>query len=112
MTCHPDLQRLAREAIKLIDFSVICGHRGQADQDLAYENGTSREHWPHSRHNSMPSRAMDLCPVPLNWKDRASFEAVAVVIKATAVKLGIAIVWGGDFKHFPDLPHFELATAW
>jgi peptidoglycan L-alanyl-D-glutamate endopeptidase CwlK len=29
-------------------------------------------------------------------------------MKAAAAEEGVALVWGGDWKRFPDGPHFEL----
>jgi peptidoglycan L-alanyl-D-glutamate endopeptidase CwlK len=29
-------------------------------------------------------------------------------MKTAAAELGVAIVWGGDWKSFKDGPHFEL----
>ena len=38
--CHPDLQKVAHEAIKHLDFTVICGHRGREAQNKAYKKGS------------------------------------------------------------------------
>ena len=38
-TCHYNLKRLAWAVIKNgIDCTVVCGHRGEAEQDLAYNS--------------------------------------------------------------------------
>ena len=107
--CHPDLQKVAHECIKHYDFSVICGHRGKADQDKAVREGKSKAKWPTSKHNAQPSRAFDAVPVPLDWKNIASFNAMAGHMKTAARTVGVKIRWGGDFKGFFDGPHFELA---
>jgi len=107
-TCHKDLQRVAHEAIKHFDFTVICGHRGKTAQDKAFAEGKSKVKWPNSKHNKNPSLAFDATPVPLDWKDTASFHAMAKTMKEAAHKLKITIRWGGDFKNFFDGPHFEL----
>lgn len=41
-TCHPDLQRVMNEAIKITDFTVLEGHRGKAAQDAAFAAGNSK----------------------------------------------------------------------
>ena len=41
-TCHPELQILFKEVIKEYDCSVICGFRGEADQDKAFDDGKSK----------------------------------------------------------------------
>ena len=43
---HPDLQEILNEAIKYIDFSIICGHRNKADQDAAWHSGRSKKKFP------------------------------------------------------------------
>jgi len=55
--------------------------------------------------------AVDLYPfvngkVQLN--DKANLRKIANHIKETAKRLGYNIEWGGDWKSFVDLPHFEL----
>jgi len=44
-----------------------------------------------------------------NWNDKKGHEDFARAVKATAEHYNIKIIWGGDFKSFPDGPHFELA---
>lgn len=108
ITCHPDLQRLFREVIKHVDCEIVCGFRSREDQMVAYTTGHSKLPWPHSRHNSQPSMAVDVVPLPLHWNDTPTFQAFAVIVKEQASQLGIAIRWGGDYPHFKDWDHFEL----
>jgi biotin-(acetyl-CoA carboxylase) ligase len=108
-SCHPDLQRVAHEAIHHFDFTVICGHRGKAAQDQAVATGKSKAKWPTSKHNSKPSLAFDATPHPLDWDDLDAFHAMAAAMKAAATKADVRIKWGGDFTGFFDGPHFELA---
>ncbi len=115
-TCHFDLQRILEEAIKITDFTVLCGHRDKVAQMEACKTGRSKLEWPKSRHNSVPSQAVDIAPSPLNWSDRERFVYLAGVVKAVAHSLGIKLRWGGDWNEngvfsdeaFSDLPHFEL----
>lgn len=111
LTCHPSLQRLFNEVIKEADCAIICGHRNRADQDRAVREGKSRLQWPKSKHNQTPSLAVDAVPIPLDWHDIPSFVALSLVVKETAARLGIAIVYGGDWQLFKDYPHYELATS-
>lgn len=108
-TCHPDLQKVVRAVAMQQSIMVICGHRGAAEQEEAYAAGTSKEHWPHSRHNSYPSEAVDLAPLPLDWTDVVSFDQLAQLVKKEADALGVALEWGGDFPHLVDRPHFQLS---
>lgn len=104
--CEPELQRLVREVYATcpFDLTVLCGHRGEADQEAAFARGTSKVHYPNSKHNSYPSRAVDLAPFPVKWSDTAKFEELRAHVKACADRLGIKI------RHISwDLPHTELA---
>lgn len=107
LECHPDLQAIARELIKEIDVVVLCGHRGETEQNTAYHDGRSKLKFPHSKHNSTPSRAIDLAPYPIDWGDIARFEDMCDRIERIAEKLGIDIRQGRDFS-FKDYVHTEL----
>ena len=115
-TCHPDLVKVVMQAIKMIDFKVICGERNKQEQDIAFENGLSKQKWPNSKHNVLPfSTAIDLAPYPINWNDRNRFIFLAGCIMAIAHTMGIKMRWGGDWNSdgmfndsFVDMPHFEL----
>lgn len=125
-TCHPDLQLICNAAIaEGPDFSVICGHRTQAEQDRAVADGLSKAPWPTSRHNSTPSMAVDVAPWPIDWEDIARFRLLQGYLLATADALYAAgrishrLRSGGDWdrdyvlddQRFIDLPHFELIPA-
>lgn len=107
-TCHPDLQAIAHEAIKIYDFSVICGYRGEEEQNEAYNKGRSKLKYPQSKHNKKPALAFDIVPYPVNWQELPRFYEMAGVIKAIAHTKGIEIEWGGDWRTFKDYPHFQL----
>jgi len=106
-TCHEDLQIILKEAIKVYDFSVLCGHRGEKEQNEAFANGKSKLKYPKSNHNQLPSNAVDIAPYPIDWKDINRFYELAGIIKGIAHILDIGIIWGGDWKFFKDYPHFE-----
>lgn len=106
--CHEDLQRVMNEVIKEFDITVLCGHRGEDEQNEAYNNGTSKAKWGESKHNHYPSLAVDVVPYPLDWNDIESFEKMGEVVMRKADELGIQIKWGRDFKGLKDYPHFEL----
>jgi hypothetical protein len=98
------------EALKQLDMAVICGHRGEAEQEKAYKEGKSKVQWPRSMHNHLPSLAVDLVPYPLKWNDEKSFQTMGAVVKEAAARLKIPIQWGGDWTTFKDMPHFELKS--
>ena len=115
-SCHDDLKRVVEEVIKVLDFKVLEGHRGEEAQTRAFREGKSKVKWPESKHNGYPSTAVDLAPYPIDWKDRERFVHLAGVVKGIAHSMGIPVRWGGDWdgdgnivEHkFQDLPHFEL----
>ncbi len=108
-TCDPRLQRLFQDVLQGRNCSILVGHRCQADQDTACAAGKSHTPWPTSKHNSVPSRAVDVAPWPIDWQDIAGFTEFAEFVKQRAQMLGIAIRWGGDFTSIKDYDHFELA---
>jgi len=116
VTCHEDLQKLFNEVIKHYDCSVICGHRGQEEQDKAFHNGFSKLKFPESKHNKMPSLAADVVPYPIDWDDTRRFYMFVGIVRGIAAGMNISIRcgadWDGDMEvkdqNFHDLPHFEL----
>ena len=117
-TCHEDLQEIFNEVIKYFDCSVLCGHRGEEDQNKAFESGHSKVKWPKGRHNHNPSIAVDVAPYPIDWKDRERMTYFAGMVMGIAKAKGIGLRWGGDWNQntdlkdnsFDDLPHFELTN--
>lgn len=106
-TCHPDLQRVANELIKEMDVAVLCGFRNEKEQNQAFIDGTSKLQWPRSKHNKLPSEAVDLVPYPVDFKDIPRFTDMCKKIEKIAKQLGIKIRLGRDFS-FKDYPHIEL----
>lgn len=130
-TCHPDLQTIMNEVIKIVDISILCGLRTEAEQKAVYEKGYSQVQYPNSRHNRSIildrddlSDAVDVAPYPIDWDDRERFFYVAGIIMGTAKglkaegKISYDLRWGGDWdsdndfddNSFDDLPHFELVS--
>ena len=115
-TCHPDLQRVFNEVIKIFDCTILQGHRGEEEQNAAYHKGLSKLKFPESEHNVEPSMAVDAVPYPIDWEDRERMSLFAGVVLGVAHGMGVALRWGGDWdrdtevadNRFDDLPHFEL----
>lgn len=107
-TCDERLQRLFEKLIETQDITILCGHRGQEEQDAAYAAGKSNAQWPQSKHNTKPSQAVDAAPYPVKWEDISSFQKMAVSVKALAEQMGIQVRWGGDFTKLKDYVHWEL----
>jgi peptidoglycan L-alanyl-D-glutamate endopeptidase CwlK len=123
-TCDQRLQAILNEAIGVVDFIVLEGHRDQAAQDKAFAEGKSKLRWPNGKHNSSPSRAVDIAPflpeVKIDWSDLVAFGRLMGVVQAIAhrngVRLRFGLDWDGDFRtvgrdpgeKFLDAPHVEL----
>lgn len=117
-TCHPDLQRLFNEVIKVTDCSILEGHRTKEAQQTAFADGASECRWPRSMHNKIPSKAVDVMPyypdsphIRWNMADDDTARDLfrfAGIVQGMAHVLGIRVRWGGDFKTFFDGPHWEL----
>lgn len=105
--CHPDLQRLIAEVVKLTPCAVICGHRGEREQNEAFNKGVSKAKFGQSLHNSLPSLAVDVVPQPLDWNDIPTFEKLGSLIMQKATELNIKIRWGKHFKGLVDYPHLN-----
>lgn len=106
-TCHPDLQKIANELIKIMDVTILCGHRDEEAQNKAFHKGNSKLEYPNSKHNQIPSLAVDIVPYPLNWSDIEMFQRMCGIIEGIAHEKGIKIRMGRDFS-FKDFPHAEL----
>lgn len=115
-TCHDDLQRLVQIVSDAFSVLVIVGHRDQIEQHQAYISGHSEKDWPDSKHNGLPSKAVDIAPRPYNPNDLKRLYLFAGYVLGTAKQLEIHIRYGGDWSgaldpshnKFNDLWHFEL----
>jgi peptidoglycan L-alanyl-D-glutamate endopeptidase CwlK len=111
---HPDLVRVVERARLAVPFIVVEGLRSRERQERLVAIGASRT--LNSRH--LTGHAVDLAywlddddgtpeAGEVRW-DWPLARKLAVAMKAAATEEGVALVWGGDWKSFPDGPHFEL----
>ena len=112
ITCHVEIQSVIQRAIEITnhDFMVVCGGRGEEDQNKAYKEKKSKKKWPNGKHNKIPSMAVDVCPCKgkqLLWEDYQAWCYVIGAIMQAACELDIKVKWGGNWKTFKDFPHFE-----
>ena len=125
--CHPDLQKVMMEAIKIIDFSITEGARTKEKQLEYYKAGKSKtlnsKHLPKycKEYGGDCSFAIDIVPYPVSYEDRERFCLLAGIVLGMAKllkdqgKIKSTIRWGGDWNQnnitkdesFSDLPHFE-----
>ena len=103
---HPDLVAVVKLAITLTeqDFSVGEGLRSVERQKKLVASGKSTT--MNSRH--ITGHAVDLFPYPVSW-DWQFFYPIAEAMKQASRQLDVDLEWGGDWKSFPDGPHFQLS---
>ena len=108
--CDIRLQKLCQALIDKSDFdlTITCGYRNREDQEKAFDAGKSKAHFGQSKHNCLPSKAVDICPFPLNWdvNDIRWYKMISSAYEI-ARQQGIKIR-SGRFFAFRDLPHIEL----
>lgn len=115
-TCDADLQLVIKAAIDFMDFTVLCGHRTNEEQEILFKQGLTKARAGESKHNVFPSRAVDLAPYPVDFNDSSRYYYLAGTIMTLASRLGIKMRFGGDWnmdksfkdEAFKDLGHFEL----
>lgn len=108
---HPDLVAVVERAIQItpVDFSVLEGMRSQQRQVALMAAGASRT--LKSRH--LTGHAVDLGAYvggEIRW-DWPLYRQIARAVKQAARELKVAVEWGGDWKSFPDGPHFQLSRS-
>lgn len=106
--CDQRLQDVCFEAIKTLDFTVLCGYRGREEQEKAFAEGKSKARFGQSPHNRSPSMAVDLAPWPIDWDNIDRFRELNEVIQEAAKVRGVQVEWGGNWKSFKDYPHWEI----
>ncbi len=136
-TCNETIQRVFRWVLERYDHTIIEGHRPKERQDEMVRLGRSKTPWPTSKHNAMPSNAVDAGPYipgrgipwpkpPKDWRDKDARQKYikdlcqwyhfAGYVEGMAHAMGIDNWrWGGDWDRdhdlqdqtFDDLPHHE-----
>lgn len=130
-TCHPDLQLVFKEVVKQFDCTVISGMRTPSEQLALYKKGrtepgrrvTSKDGYQKkSQHNYSPSRAVDVIPYPVEWKNLGRMKMFIGFVLGVASQLKEQgrithdIVSGIDWDKdtfikdhtFFDHPHFQI----
>jgi peptidoglycan L-alanyl-D-glutamate endopeptidase CwlK len=113
---HPDLRAVLDSTLQNspLDFVITEGLRTVARQRELLRIGASTT--MNSRH--LTGHAVDLYAwVDLNVDGKVEFaemsnprllKQISDAIKAVALAKDVPIVWGGDWRTFKDMPHFEL----
>lgn len=115
-TCHPDLIGLILQVAKgvdegdlkyagVTDITVLCGHRGEAEQNQAVADGASKTPWPRSGHNTYPADAVDVAVYPVEWNAPGYTRKMDALHAYVA---GCAHILGIDLRDISwDRPHIH-----
>lgn len=109
--CDLRLQALCKKMLERspFDLTVTCGHRNKEEQEKAFKEGKSKAHFGQSKHNSLPSKAVDIAPYPINWDTNDPRWSMMVALAYdTAYLLGIKIKCGAFFNGLADWPHIQV----
>ena len=87
-SCDQRLQEVFNEVIKHVDCSILEGHRSKERQNKLYDEGRTKVKYPNGRHNSNPSKACDVTPYPVDWKDRERQTLFAGFVLGLARSMG------------------------
>lgn len=123
-TLDDDLRAVAELVMswQIYDLTIVWGHRGEEAQEDAFRSGNSSKRWPESKHNELPSRALDFAPWvdgSIPWKDTHAFAVLGGLFIAAGAVLGIPIRYGGDWdmdgettdQRLMDWGHVELGGS-
>ena len=108
---------ICNELIKEKDFTVIEGYRTLERQKELFDAGFSKIDGikKKGKHNYSPSLAIDIIPYkkghnPFDGSEESTkmFKELNKAFDKVAKKLGIKYEWGGNWKTFVDLPHYQV----
>ncbi len=117
-TCDLSLRDLFNEVLKIVDCTIIEGHRGEQKQNEYFKKDKSKVEFPNGKHNQIPSLAVDVAPFlnkSVSWNVKHCLYFAGIVI-GTSIAMGIEVRWGGDWdrdhepitdQNFQDLVHYE-----
>lgn len=121
---HGDLQVLFERVSQFYKFRITCSVRNEQDQNAAYNAGYSKLKYPDSKHNKIPSMAVDVYPVVggkpvLNKVDMLLFAGRVAGIADMLYQIGeihsklrIGADWNSNGaasdEKFLDVAHFEI----
>jgi peptidoglycan L-alanyl-D-glutamate endopeptidase CwlK len=124
-TCHPDIQRVLKECIKYMDFSVIEGLRTAEKQQEYFNKGLSqidgiqKKSYHQDTYGDGYSRAVDIVPFHSGmqqWNDAKAFKRLTKIVFSISQKM----LYNQQIKHyfeagylwsnFKDDPHWQIKT--
>ena len=121
LTCRHELKDLFSAVIIHYDCKILIGHRNKKKQNEAFKSNNSKLVYPNSKHNCIPSKAVDAIPwfksePHIRWEDIKKFYQFGGFVQGMAKSLNLKIRWGGNWdmddelhdQSFFDLVHFEV----
>lgn len=99
--------------ISLIDFGIPAdgGLRTAERQNELFEAGASKLDGCNKKSRHQSGNAFDVFAYvdgKASW-DEYHLTHIATAILSAASQLGVPLKWGGHWRNFKDMPHFELA---
>ena len=111
---HPDLVKVVRRALEItkIDFGIpfTGGYRTTEQQNALFKSGKSQLDGYNRSSRHQFGEAVDVFAYvdgAASW-DEDHLTHVATAMLAAASELGVKIRWGGHWRSFVDMPHFEV----
>lgn len=120
-TLHPAVQPRAREFMRLaldlaakhgVAVKIISGLRSYSEQSALYAKGRTAQgpkvtnaRAGHSNHNFGTAWDIGL------FKGKTYLAASPIYREIGIAARSLGLTWGGDFKSFPDTPHYEVPTG-
>ena len=111
---NPLLLDVINSALKKskIDFGIpaLGGLRTSSEQHQLFLNGKTQLDGYKKKSSHQSGNAFDVFAYVdgrASWDER-HLTHIATAILAAASEKGIAIMWGGHWRNFVDMPHFEL----
>lgn len=108
LSVDKNLVALIQEASKKWEIIIVCGFRNREAQEKAFKEGKSKLQFPHSKHNVVPSKAVDVASYDIfqhkiDWSEKTCQELrdyIDEVARNMKIKLAPRIDW--------DLLHVQL----
>lgn len=115
---NPILKTLAFGALSIstVDFGILKlgGIRTAEEQYELYKVGNSKADGTKKLSYHQSGMAVDFIPYidcQYTWSSKEAFKAINAAVNATWKEMCIpnySLVWGGNWKIFVDMPHYEL----
>jgi peptidoglycan L-alanyl-D-glutamate endopeptidase CwlK len=111
---NPDLQAVCMRAIEIskVDFGIPSngGLRSDEEQNRLFHAGKSKLDGYEKKSKHQSGNAIDVYAFVdgrASWMPQ-HLTHVATAMLAAASELGVQLRWGGHWRNFVDMPHFEV----